>query len=181
MNFLDVLLTIALIAGGAMGLFQGLIKQVVGLGSLYFSLVVSTIAYRLVGRWLTSAFGYERAASDALSFMVILIVLYMGLILAVLDLLKNSKQVLPGTLDRLGGMVIGFLNVSIWVAIALSLLNSTVSFPWYGYEGVRQGIANQIRTSALRPVFSYLLPTLLITVRPFLPGGLPPLFTNLIF
>jgi uncharacterized membrane protein required for colicin V production len=181
MNFLDVLLIVALLAGGALGLFQGLIKQAIGLGSLYFALVLSTITYRVSGGWLSSVFGYDRASAETLSFMVILAVLYIGLALAILDLTKNVKRSPPGTIDRLGGMVLGFLSVSIWVAIALSLLNSVVSVPWYGYDSFRQAIRGQIQTSALRPVFSYLLPNLLITVRPFLPGGLPSLFTNLMF
>jgi uncharacterized membrane protein required for colicin V production len=181
MNLLDVLLTFALIAGGAMGLFQGLIKQTIALGSMYFALVIATITYRLAGGWLTSIFGFERTASDSLSFMVILACLYIGFILAILDLAKNSKWEPPGMMDRLGGMALGFLNASIWAAITLSLLNSTLGFSWYTYDSVRQGLSNQIQTSTLRPAFGYLLPTLLITVRPFLPGGLPSLFTDLIF
>jgi len=181
MNFLDVLLTLALIAGGALGLFQGVIKQVVAVGSLYLALVIGTISYRLAGGWLSSTFGYARAASDTLAFIVILAILYIGLMLAILDLLKSSKQVLPGMIDRLGGMVLGFFNLSIWIAIALSLVNSTLGVPWYGYDSIRQAILHQIQTSALRPAFGYLLPTLLVTVRPILPGGLPPLFTNLLY
>ncbi len=181
MNVLDILLTIALIAGGAMGLFQGLIKQIIALASLYFALVISTILYRLAGGWLHTLFGYDRAASDTLSFMAILAVLYIGFMLSVLDLVKHSRRAPPGTIDRLGGMALGVLNLSIWVAIALSLLNSTLGVPWYGYDAIRQAILHQIQTSALRPAFSYLLPTLLVTVRPFLPGGLPPLFTNLLY
>ncbi|RLC70212.1 MAG: hypothetical protein DRI52_07515 [Chloroflexi bacterium] len=181
MNLLDMLLTAALIAGGTMGLFQGLIKQAVGLGSLYFALVIATISYRPAGRWLSAAFGYDRVSSDTLSFMVILAFLYIGLLLAILDLIRHSKRTPPGTIDRLGGMLLGFLNASIWVAIALSLLSATLGIPWYGYDSIRQAIRHQFQTSALIPVFSYLLPTLLVTVRPFLPSGLPPLFTSLIF
>ncbi|MDY7041531.1 MAG: CvpA family protein [Chloroflexota bacterium] len=181
MNLLDVLLTFALIGGGTLGLFQGLIKQAVSLGSLYIALVVATISYRLTGGWLSSTFGHERAASEALSFMVILAFLYIGLMVAVSDLIKDHKRNPPGMIDRLGGMALGFFNTGIWVAIALSLLNSTLVFSWYTYDPLRQALRHQIQTSSLRPAFGYLLPTLLVTVRPFLPGGLPTLFTNLIF
>jgi uncharacterized membrane protein required for colicin V production len=181
MNLLDMLLVASLIVGGAVGLFQGLIKQAIGLGSLYFALVIATISYRLTGGWLSATFGYDRASSDTLSFMVILAFLFIGLLLAILDLTKNSKWTPPGVIDQLGGMALGFLSTSIWVAIALSLLSSTLGVSWYTYDSIRQALLHQFQTSALMPAFSYLLPTLLITVRPFLPGGLPPLFTSLVF
>ena len=181
MNLLDILLTAALIAGGSVGLFQGLIKQAISLGSLYVALVIATISYRLTGGWLSSTFGYDRASSDTLSFMVTLAFLFIGFLLAVLDLVKNSKRTPPGMIDRLGGMAIGVLNASIWTAVVLSLLNSTLGVSWYTYDTARQTFLHQLHTSALMPAFSHLLPTLLITVRPFLPGGLPPLFTDLIF
>lgn len=180
MNLIDVLIVVGLMAGATWGFIKGVIHQLIGLGLVYLSLVVATALYSSMAPWVSSLVKISPQAGGAIAFLFILIVTLNLLALALRDMRKREYKFLR-LVNQLGGMGIGFLIASVWVALGVALLHYSVAgsvhwedtsaptlitVPSASFQStVLKGLAN----SPLAGAFSSLLPLILSSVSPFAP------------
>ena len=116
MNWLDIVLIIALVGSAFIGLRLGIIKAVLSLIGLIAGVVLAGNFYEPVSSW----FGFisNDNAANIVAFILILVgVMLLAALLARLLKLAASITML-GWVDRIGGAVFGFLMGAIlWSAL----------------------------------------------------------------
>ncbi|MFN2130374.1 MAG: CvpA family protein [Anaerolineae bacterium] len=179
LTFFDVLFFLILIGGTAFGFYRGVFRQASATLVLYVSTVVSTVAYRGLGRML-SGLGESGAATDVLAFIVLMGVMNLLFMLMVNDLIGHIKIERMKIWVNFGGMLFGFVNTAVWCAVVLMVLrSSTAGEEWIGYEAIRQFLQGQTRGSWMAYAFRPFMHFLLAIIRPWLFGhDLPPLLLN---
>lgn len=180
MNFFDVLIVIALVAGAAWGFIKGIIHQAIGVGLIYVSIIVATIFYSVVAPGLGRLIKVSSQAAGALSFLLLMIITLNVLALALRDVRKREIKLLR-LINQLGGMTFGFVIASVWIALVIALLHYAVGGPvsWHDpgkpvllslrSETIRLAIVDGLAGSPLVRAFSELLPWILTSVSPFAP------------
>lgn len=178
-TFFDILITVVLLGGAAWGFHRGIIRQAAATLVLYVSTVISAIAYRGLSR-LLSMTGQSTAATDMLSFIILMVVMNLLFSLIFNDLLSDMDSRRMPVWMNLGGMLFGFLNAAVWCAVILIVIRSATSGdPWMGYESFRLFLQRQTRGSTMAYVFRPFMRAILAVISPWLFGNeLPPLLTN---
>lgn len=174
LNPFDVLIAFALVAGTALGFVRGLIRMALSLLVLYIAAVLAMTFYDEAGRLLRYMFGLPEAISQALAFLLILI-LTTTLVNFILRRTYRDTE-LPGLrqVDQLGGMVIGFFLSIIWIGFAILALAFVLAMPVTGESSLHLNLLSYFNNSNLIPIFYALLPIMLATLKPWMPKGLPP-------
>jgi uncharacterized membrane protein required for colicin V production len=184
MNLVDILLIIALSAGMVIGFFHGFVRTVVNMVILYGVVVVGAFSYPYLGRGLVYPFPTaSQQLRNAGAFLFIVLLFYNVIALSVRPTLKKRQEKqgmpLPGCLDKLGGIVVGFFFAGIWIGLVILLVEFLLSVTWVNWEPLRHSMTEGISSSALAMVFrGRLMPMALESLKPwFAPfGGLPGLF-----
>jgi uncharacterized membrane protein required for colicin V production len=173
----DILIVLALFGGAVLGFYRGVFRQAAMTLILYVSTVVAAISYRSVSRTLVRVTGQTAAATDVLAFFVVMLVMILLLLLISRDLLSNIETQRFGIWVNIAGMVFGFLNSALLVAVVLIVLRSAVSGDeWIGYAGVQAFVSRQLTRSWLVYMFGPFLELLLNLIEPWLFGyPMPPL------
>jgi uncharacterized membrane protein required for colicin V production len=196
MNGFDFLIFGFIIFGSLLGFFQGVLRQVISLVSIYIAIVIALFLYRPFGSALgLIAPGMGVNARETLAFAIILVLINTFVTFNARDLTIDPKpakegieaeleQSLVGRLSRrfilapanhLGGMVFGFISSCVWVSLIIIMIRFVMQVPWPGYDGIRMLIVTGLQTSALAQFAEW--PIMLIRNSVvWLPGGLPPLF-----
>ncbi|HUT19131.1 MAG TPA: CvpA family protein [Anaerolineae bacterium] len=179
LTFFDVLFFLALIGGAAFGFYRGVFRQASATLVLYISTVVSTLAYRGLSRMLVGL-GESNAATDVLSFILLMGIMNLMFMLMVNDLIGHISIERMKIWVNFGGMLFGFVNTAVWCAVILIIIrSSTAGEEWIGYEAVRRFLQGQTRGSWMAYVFRPSMRFLLAIIRPWLFGhDLPPLLIN---
>jgi hypothetical protein len=83
---------------------------------------------------------------------------------------------LPGIrqIDQLGGMVIGFVLTCIWIALVLVAVGFVLNATDVAGGTLQANLMVFYNSSFLIPIFFEVLPALLLTLRPWMPKGVPP-------
>ena len=118
MNWLDIILIIALVGSAFIGLRLGIIKAVLSLVGLIVGVVLAGNFYEPVSSW----FGFisNDNAANTVAFILILVgVMLLAALLARLLKLAASITML-GWVDRIGGAVFGFLMGAILLSALLA-------------------------------------------------------------
>jgi uncharacterized membrane protein required for colicin V production len=184
MNGVDFLLLIALCAGTVIGFFHGLVRTVVNMLILYVVVVVGAFSYPFLGRWLVYPFPTAtEQLRNAAAFLFIVLLFYNFIALSIRPAMKKRQEKqglpLPGCVDKLGGIVVGFFFAGIWIGLVLLLASFLLSVPWLNWEPLRNSLNAAMDSSPLGLLFrARLLPLAMETLKPwFAPfGGLPDLF-----
>ncbi|NLE75260.1 MAG: CvpA family protein [Chloroflexi bacterium] len=183
MNLFDVLILGGVLAGAAMGLFHGVVRQVIGLCILYLSLVLATAYYETAAQWIRAVVVVNTTAAQSLAFSLIL-ALFVGLLTFVTRDYRKARLTRFRMLDQLGGLVLGFAAACVWVSLALAVLHFAVQTPvsWrqagkpelasFGGESLRLAVYNGLRSSPLANVFGRLLPFIAMSVKPWTPSDI---------
>lgn len=178
-NWLDFVIFFLIIAGMAIGLTQGLLRQIIGLAALYIGTILGAQYYRVIGDWIRTL-AFQSAAPNrvlnAFSFFVILVFVSSIINWLAHDTYRSTKLQLAPLIDQLGGAILGLVTLIILISIMLPVLGFAISEPWPWNEPARQFITEGMRTFRLLPVFNALKPLLLSALGPWLPAGLPSLF-----
>lgn len=116
MNWLDIVLLVALVAATFTGLKQGLIKAVLSLVGLIIGVILASNFYQT----LSNSFGFipsEKAAGIVAYILILIVVMIIASILA--HLLKTIISIaMLGWVNHLGGAVFGLLlGATLWGAI----------------------------------------------------------------
>ncbi|MFC1905134.1 CvpA family protein [Chloroflexota bacterium] len=116
MNWLDIVLLVALIIPVFIGLKRGLVKAVLSLAGLIVGIILASNFYQPVAKML--GFIPNEVAANIVAFILILgiIMIAAGVVAAVLRF--TVKAVMLGWVDHLGGAIFGFLmGAMLWSAL----------------------------------------------------------------
>lgn len=176
----DILILLALVGGAAWGFYRGVVRQAAMTLIIYISTVISTLTYRGVANLISGGRSTSTAGVDMMSFVMVMVVINLMLFFIINDLIKDLDLRRLGMWSNIGGMAFGFLNVSIWCAVLLLIIRSSVNGPeWIGYQGVQVFFQNQTQRSLMVFVFSPLMRMMMALIQPWLFGrSLPPLLMN---
>ncbi|MBC7224379.1 MAG: CvpA family protein [Anaerolineae bacterium] len=183
MNVLDGIILAALVAGTTIGLFQGILRQVIGLVLLYLALVLAAAYYQTVGTWIRSIIWANRQSVEALAFVLILVVSY-GVLALVTREYRQARLAVLKHVDQLGGVALGFVTTCVWITLFLAAVNFATEVPWTWHQpgkpilatvradSVRLAIHYSLQSSVLANVFARLLPYLVFSVKPWTPADI---------
>ncbi len=199
LNSLDLILIVILFIGILLGFVRGLFPQVISAVSIWLGLVVTLWLYVPLSTQIlqpkTSGFGMAKTAADTIAFIVLLLVFFNGFQLLVKYLsappeekkkkkkkkgkvgpieepiATPTQRFITGPLNALGGMAMGFLLNTLWIALILGVLQfifqpTGTDVP---YSGFSKGLVNNLRSSALLPVFNMVLNVIMQSVDLFVP------------
>ena len=157
MNWLDIVIIIAMLLAVFGGLKNGLVKGVVTLAGLIIGIVLAGRYYQTLGALLPANWG---GAADIVGFVIVLAVVM--LVAAVIAFLLRGvlKAIMLGWLDRLGGAVFGLLMAAFSWGALLAILGK--------YAGSLGFFSDIIAGSALA--------SFLLGAFPFILGLLPAEF-----
>lgn len=178
-NWLDFLLFLTLLAGVTVGLLQGLLRQVMNLGAMYLGAILAAQYFHVFGKLLESQLVTTPGALlNAIAFFVVMFAVTGLLNFLSYDAYKNTKLSLFPALDRFGGMLLGLVAGWIIVTIAVSLVAFATSTQyWPSAENFRQVLKEGIRGSQLASIAEMTLPGILNALKPWLPFGIPSIFS----
>jgi uncharacterized membrane protein required for colicin V production len=170
LNPFDVFIVIGVLLGAAIGFVRGLVRMALSVAVLYVTTILGVLAYRPMGEWIHNGFGVPLTGSLSFSF-VLVVVLGFIIISAILRRVYKETE-LPGIrrIDQLGGLIIGFFVGCLWVGLAVLVLNFLLT----ATAGASPNVFYYFRQSALIPVFYEFLRIALVTLKPWMPKGIPP-------
>ncbi len=118
MNWLDIVLIVALVVPAFIGLRQGIIKAALSLAGLIIGVILAGRFYQPLSQQL--AFIPDENIAKIVAFVIILVgVMVIAAVLARLLKLVTSVMML-GWVNRLGGAVFGFLLGAIFTGVLLA-------------------------------------------------------------
>jgi len=180
LNVLDLLLLFILFIGVMIGFVRGPGPQIISLASIWLGLLVTLWLYKPFSNFILQEYLNPNSA-DTMAFLILLIVFFNAIRLAVKSLTKPpeakkkrkknvddpldeapvsaTERFITGPAYAIGGMVMGLILTTVWLAIILGVFQFTfrvdVSVPGAGVSG--QGMANQLHSSFLVPYFNRVL------------------------
>jgi uncharacterized membrane protein required for colicin V production len=200
LNTLDLLLLVILFIGILAGFVRGAVPQIVSVVSIWLALVATLWLYKPLSEQIfqpeTSGLGMAKLPSDVLAFLVLLFVFFNAFRLLVKYLAvppeeKKKKrkrkgvvgvpeEVAPsavqrfiiGPLNALGGIVMGFILTTLWLALILGVIQfifqpTRTDIP---YSGFTNGLVTNLRESTLLPYFNQVLGAVVRSVSLFVPN-----------
>lgn len=199
LNTLDLLLLVILFIGILAGFVRGAVPQIVSVVSIWLGLVATLWLYKPLSEQIlqpeTSGFGMAKLPSDVLAFLVLLLVFFNAFRLLVRylavppeekkrkrkrrGLVGVSEEVAPsaiqrfiiGPLNALGGIVMGFILTTLWLALILGVIQfifqpTRTDIP---YSGFTNGLVINLRNSTTLPYFNQVLGAVIQSVDLFVP------------
>jgi uncharacterized membrane protein required for colicin V production len=175
----DLMLFLVIIVSMFMGFSQGVIRQVLNLGAIFFGLLVAATYQPRVARWFEMLVGPTNDfVRNTMMFILVVLVVWILFNVAVYFAFKETKLQTGQTLDRLLGLVLGLASGFVWCAILLMIIGFMTRTAWpEEYDGLRQMFATGLESSILRPTFLSIIPPLANAIKSLVPNGaLPPIF-----
>ena len=199
LNTLDLLLIVILIVGILAGFVRGALSQLISVVSIWLGVVATLWLYKPFSERIlqpeTSGLGIAKTAADVLAFLILLLVFFNAFRLLVRYLAvppeeKKRKQrrrgqvgpteetgpsatqrFITGPLNALGGLAMGFVLTTLWLALVLGVLQfifqpTGTDVP---YSGFTRGLITNMRTSSLLPLLNGVLGGLVQSVDLFVP------------
>jgi hypothetical protein len=197
MNGFDFLIFGFIVFGALLGFFQGVLRQVINLASIYVAIVIALFLYRPFGSALgLIAPGMSVNARETLAFAIILVFINTFVTFNARDLTIDPKPAKTGIdaeleqsaaarlsrrfilapVNHLGGMAFGFVSSCVWVGLGIIMLRFILQVSWPGYDGIRMLFVDGLHTSALAQFAEWPIMIIRNSVQIWTPGGLPPLF-----
>jgi len=179
-NPFDVLIALSMIAGVALGFVRGLLRMAFSVVILYIATVVAMTFYISLGAYLRRILTrLSPSASEGVAFALILTLLAVILHFVLSRTYKNLEWPAVRQIDQLGGMVFGFLAVTLWIGIVVIAIDFVLGTPTPGVETTRQTLIFQFHNSRLIPIYYRFLPIAFATLKPWVPKGNLPDILNL--
>jgi len=145
LNSLDYLLILILFVGVLAGMIRGILPQVISVVSIWLGLVATLWLYKPFSNFIIQdGLGIAAAGGDTLAFMTLIIVFFNAFRLLVkylatppeerkrgrkrdaddplAEAAKSTAERVAGFANALGGMVLGFILTSLWLALLLGIL-----------------------------------------------------------
>jgi uncharacterized membrane protein required for colicin V production len=193
LNTLDLLLLLILFIGVMIGFVRGVLPQVISAVSIWLGLVATLWLYKpFSNRIIQDALNIGGTGGDTLAFLILLLVFFNLIRFFVRKLstppeerkkrrkdpddplavaAKSAAERIAGVFNALGGMVMGFVLTTLWLALLLGVLQfifqpTDVSVEYTGYA---RGLVRNLRGSSLLPLFNSVLWALSQSVGFFIP------------
>ncbi|NOZ06774.1 MAG: CvpA family protein [Chloroflexi bacterium] len=178
MTWLDFVILFAILGFMGLGFAQGLIRRLIDLLSLYLGLIVTSLYEPQISRRVTATLGPSDTPGREV-FLFLLLLMIVVIAVNVLGYLGYRNTALPfsGTLDRVGGLFVGLLTGLVWVLITIILIHFLIQVSWPTYDNVRQFFVAAWDHSLLVPTFANGVSILGKAISPWLPAGLPVVFS----
>lgn len=160
MNWLDIVILVAIAIAAFLGLRLGLIKAVLLLVGIIVGVVLAGHYSGPLGERLT--FISSEGVAKGVAFAIILLVVLAAAAIAAWFLTWAAKVVMLGWVNRLGGAVLGLLLGALFCGALLAM--------WVYFLGMAGAIADSVIAAILLdrlPVVLALLPAEFGGVRPF--------------
>lgn len=177
-NWLDYVLILLMIAGVMIGYKQGLLRQVLNLGSMYLAAILAAQYFHMLANFFrANLVTTPGALLNATAFFAIMLAVTGLLNFLTYDAYKNTKLTLFPVLDRFGGMLLGLIAAWILISLAVNALSlATATQYWSTAEAFRQMLKSGIVQSTISTATAATLPGILGAIAPWLPAGLPSIF-----
>ncbi len=177
-NWFDILIYILLGFGLTLGYTQGLLRQIIGLAALYIATIIATQYFIPFAAFLRSSFflADSRLLSSVAFFVILLGVTAIINFLAA-DAYRLTKLRMFPLIDHLGGSVLGLVTIVITMTLILPIVIFVTSESLPYVDPIRSGITQGMQTSRLMPFFQVIKPIVLNAITPWIPGGLPSIFS----
>jgi uncharacterized membrane protein required for colicin V production len=170
MNELDFILIFVILVGIAIGMRRGLIRVLISLVGIYFTVVVAGYVYDPMARTLSDGLGLGIIMMTNFSYLVLLAATTVVVEVASRSFFEGTRIVSLGALDNLLGGIAGILYGALWA----SLLLVPVQFGVATTGGVW---TEAVQESALVPILNDVFRTVVLDVVGFLfVDGIPPLY-----
>lgn len=184
MNFMDIFIVAMFIVIAGTGFFFGVVRTSSSMVAVYLATVISATFYQRFGDFIQGVLGaISNGAANFTAFVVLFIgitVLFTYLIVSTLQPTSPKRRF--AILDNLGGaslsVVIAFVAITMSLAITVVMIQAAVVASGDASSGPMSLVRTQLEASSLAPLFLRLLPVLTVAVRPWFPGGLPPILTD---
>jgi uncharacterized membrane protein required for colicin V production len=177
LNWIDLILLLLIITSLAIGFAQGMLRQMIGLAALYIAMILAAQYYIPVSNFIRAVmFQPTSRFLNAISFFIIVVVVWSLISWMAFDVYSSTKLRLLPLIDQLGGSILSLVAVIAALTLVLPVIFFMVGESWPSNETVRSGIELGLQTSRLVPIFTALKPTLLGSLAPWLPIGLPSIF-----
>ncbi len=175
-NWVDVSVVVALLFGASVGLFQGLVRQVLFVITAYVSVVLAAQYHLLVAGLLEHIFptGHPTVISLA-ALGVVFIVTCMALNVLVFFLYHSRVVPAIEVVDHLGGAALGALSTWLILSFVVGIVYFGLAVPWLGWEQVERDLEIELQSSLFRQSLRSTLPVLSEAIKPWFPSGLPAL------
>ena len=174
MNAIDILFILLLLAGLALGFFQGTIRLFIAIVAFYVGIILASLYFTTVGLFFQRRFNSTLYVGQIMAFIIILLIAFFLLTIAGFYTFRYAKM--PASLDfidRIIGTMLGLLLGVLFLGMLAIVLKDlfvyqdvagSITFP------IMRAFQSSVRTSLLAPLFSdRILPLVYTTVQPVLP------------
>lgn len=120
---IDILIIIVMAVGVIMGFWKGVIRQAFSLGGLIVGLIMGRLFSGKVSLLFLDSFNMSEKSASILAFILILVVVPIAFMLLGGFLSKVVKIVKLGLMDRLLGALFGLLKYTVFLGLAMQLLD----------------------------------------------------------
>lgn len=172
--WLDIFLGLVFLGLIALGFWQGMLKELMFLVSLYLGLILASLYGDYIGSWIQTQFGTTTHEVGSAWGFFIVILAATGLLFSIIYTFAGRYR-LPASLlplDKIGGVVVG--------VVTSFLLTSFLAYILYAIIPVgpdewafSAALKFQLDRSPLLSLFLYSRPVILATIRPWLPAEFP--------
>ncbi len=175
----DLILLFFLLGGIAAGFAMGLFRQLINVAALVFAIVFAAYYHPTIARFARERLGEtEGYGRDALLFFLIFLGVWLFINIGIHLSFKHPPRFLPGTLDKLVGMVVGLVSGVFAAVIVTLLLNYATAIEWPQNDAFRLAIQDGIRASSIKGLLFGYVPMMTQYLEPLLPRGLPAFFST---
>lgn len=174
MNFMDIVYILLLLAGLALGFFNGTIKLAVTIIAFYVGIILASLYFQTVGNFYRTQFGSSTDVAQITAFASILLLAFLLLTVAGLYTFRYAR--LPASLDfvdrivgtllglGLAALVMGMISILLRDLFVFRNVAASIDLPFMIF------LQNNIRSSFLVAFFgTELLPLIYGTLEPILP------------
>ena len=175
LNPLDGLIILGLGIGAFWGFNKGTIREAIELACLYLATLVTTLLFQRPARWLASRFSLPLPFVEISVFALLLLAAFFAFFYIAMDFFKLPQSRYLSFVDRLGGMVFGFLFALVVISLLLIFLDYALGVNWLKWEHLRKAILETRLSSFAAPLVKGFGRSILAVLKPFFPKGLPAL------
>lgn len=184
MNVIDVAIVVTFVAIVGAGFFAGFPRVFSTMISMYFAIVVASTFYQRTGNLLREPIPQmSEGAAHLMAFMG----LFLGATVGFSYLIHKTLNPAEGpsrlsVVSGMGGATLSIVGAGVALTLAMAVIalmvQAIVQTSLGDGSGFMMAFNRQVRASELAPMFIRLLPFVSTSVRPWFPGGLPPILTE---
>jgi uncharacterized membrane protein required for colicin V production len=175
MNGIDLLFILLLLAGLALGFFQGTLKLLIAIIAFYVSIVLASLYFQAVGNFFRIRFNTSADVGQITAFAMVLLVSFLLLTVAGLYTFRYAR--VPAGLDffdKILGTLLGLLMAGLFMGMLAVLLRDLFVYRSPATEAslpIVIAFQSAVRTATLVRFFGEnVLPLMYSFLRPILPA-----------